>query len=184
MNDGGVYAYDDGMDQPICNKPACVSKWKQVEAAYEKGDDEGYKVYEKLFGAETEYASGYGENSAWPSSQGVPQWYGSAEDFGAETWKPKPECEECGAFEGGTIDGCDHCNFTYWFNGKVYHPDSIKHIGAETFCADCGEYDAECGCYASESFNLPVVGTVGTKSAVVGIGLGVGLMALLARFKK
>jgi len=134
--------------------------------------------------AEDEYASGYGENSAWPSSQGVPQWYGSAEDFGAETWKPKPECEECGAFEGGTIDGCDHCNFTYWFNGKVYHPDSIKHIGAETFCADCGEYDAECGCYASESFNLPVVGTVGTKSAVVGIGLGVGLMALLARFKK
>ena len=35
-----------------------------------------------------------------------------------------------------------------------------------------------------ESFDVPVVGTVGTKSAVFGIGLGVGLMALLARFKK
>ena len=82
--------------------------------------------------AEDEYASGYGENSAWPSSQGVPVWY----------------------------------------------------VSAETFCADCGEYEAECGCYAGESFDVPVVGTVGTKSAVFGIGLGVGLMALLARFKK
>jgi predicted DNA-binding WGR domain protein len=53
--------------------------------------------------------------------------------FGAEKWEPMPPCEECGAVEGGNIDGCDDCNFTYWFNGKVYHPDSIIHIGAETF---------------------------------------------------
>jgi len=64
-----------------------------------------------------------------------------AETFGAEKWKPKPPCEECGAVEGGNIDGCDSCNFTYWFNGKVYHPDSMIHIGAEsedTTCAECG----------------------------------------------
>jgi len=64
-----------------------------------------------------------------------------AESFGAEKWKPKPPCEECGAVEGGNIDGCDSCNFTYWFNGKVYHPDSMIHIGAEsedTTCAECG----------------------------------------------
>jgi len=90
MNDGGVYAYDDGMDQPICNKPACVSKWKQVEAAYDKGDEEGYEVYEKLFGAETAYAelgnqefpvvpNSEGGNTALDSGYGVPQWYGSAE---------------------------------------------------------------------------------------------------------
>ena len=71
MNDaGGVYAYDDGNDQPICNKPSCVSTWEEMDRR----------------------------------------------------------------------DG--------------------------------------------ESFDVPVVGTVGTKSAVFGIGLGVGLMALLARFKK
>jgi len=66
-----------------------------------------------------------------------------AESFGAEKWKPKPPCEECGAVEGGNIDGCDSCNFTYWFNGKVYHPDSMIHIGAESWkpkppCEECG----------------------------------------------
>tara|TARA_R110000851_G_scaffold44292_2_gene109028 strand:+ start:669 stop:2207 length:1539 start_codon:yes stop_codon:yes gene_type:complete len=60
----------------------------------------------------------------------------NAESFEAEQWKPKPPCEECGAVEGGNIDGCDDCNFTYWFNGKVYHPDSMMHIGAESFDAD------------------------------------------------
>ena len=78
-----------------------------------------------------EYASGYGENSAWPSSQGVPVWYGSA----------------------------------------------------ETFCASCGEYEAECGCYAAE-VDVPFVGSTDVRSAVVGMGLGVGLMALLARFRR
>jgi len=34
------------------------------------------------------------------------------------------QCEECGAVEGGNIDGCDSCNFTYWFNGKVYHEET------------------------------------------------------------
>ncbi len=62
-----------------------------------------------------------------------------AESFDAERWKPKPSCEECGAVEGGRIDGCDDCNFTYWFNGKVYHPDSMIHIGAESFGAEYGK---------------------------------------------
>ena len=69
-----------------------------------------------------------------------------AESFGAEKWKPKPPCEECGAVEGGNIDGCDSCNFTYWFNGKVYHPDSMIHIGAESWkpkppCEECGAFE-------------------------------------------
>lgn len=79
-----------------------------------------------------DYAPGYGQDSAWPSSQGVPVWYGSA----------------------------------------------------ETFCADCGRYDAECGCYASESFNLPVVGSTDVKSAVIGAGIGIGLLALIGRLRK
>ena len=65
----------------------------------------------------------------------VPDYYDEdydAETFGAEQWKPMPQCEECGAVEGGNIDGCDHCDITYWFNGKVYHPDSMIHVGAET----------------------------------------------------
>jgi len=94
MNDGGVYAYDDGTDQPICDKPACVSKWKQVEAAYDKGDDEGYKVYEKLFGADSlgaedeavlaHYAN-WSEDSTMLSGNGVPTYYGSAETFEAQS---------------------------------------------------------------------------------------------------
>ena len=129
--------------------------------------------------AEDEYASGYGENSAWPSSQGVPVWYGSAE------WETI-ECGNCDATftidEGLDIGGIDYCKECY---DTISAKDKYEaQSTTETFCADCGEYDAECGCYASESFNLPVVGNVGTKSAVVGIGLGVGLMALLARFKK
>ena len=51
------------------------------------------------------------------------------------------QCEECGAVEGGNLDGCDHCNITYWFNGKVYRHDSMNHIGAkseDTTCAECG----------------------------------------------
>jgi hypothetical protein len=35
MNDGGVYAYDEGTDQPICNKPSCVSKWEEMEMGAE-----------------------------------------------------------------------------------------------------------------------------------------------------
>ena len=94
MNDGGVYAYDDGTDQPICYKPACVSKWKQVEAAYDKSDDEGYKVYEKLFGADSlgaedeavlaHYAN-WSEDSTMLSGNGVPTYYGSAETFEAQS---------------------------------------------------------------------------------------------------
>ena len=66
-------------------------------------------------------------------------WF--AETFNAEKWKPKPQCEECGAFEGGNIDGCDDCDFTYWFNGKVYHPDSMIYIGAETFEAETSRFN-------------------------------------------
>jgi hypothetical protein len=117
---GGVYAYDDGTDQPICIKPACVSKWKLVEAAYDKGDDEGYEVYEKLFGAETAYAelgnqefpvvpNSEGGNTALDSGYGVPQWYGSAE------WE-MIECGNCDAtfpideaLDIGGIDYCEEC---------------------------------------------------------------------------
>jgi len=53
---------------------------------------------------------------------------GASDDDDAETCKPNPECEECGAFEGGNIDGCDSCNFTYWFNGKVYHPETFDAL--------------------------------------------------------
>ena len=121
MNDGGVYAYDDGTDQPICYKPACVSKWKQVEAAYDKGDDEGYEVYEKLFGAETAYAelgnqefpvvpNSQGGNTALDSGYGVPQWYGS------ESWE-MIECGNCDATfpidEGLDIGGIDYCEECY-----------------------------------------------------------------------
>ena len=66
--------------------------------------------------------------------------------FKAEQWKPMPQCEECGAVEGGNIDGCDDCDITYWFNGKVYHPDSMIHIGAETngaTCASCSKVISE-----------------------------------------
>jgi hypothetical protein len=94
----------------------CGCSWEEVDEYDAEGD---------------EYASGYGENSAWPSSQGVPVWYGSA----------------------------------------------------ETFCADCGEYEAECGCYAAE-VDVPFVGSTDVRSAVVGMGLGVGLMALLARYRR
>ena len=69
-----------------------------------------------------------------------------AEKKGAEQWKPMPQCEECGAVEGGNIDGCDDCDITYWFNGKVYHPDSMIHIGAETngaTCASCSKVISE-----------------------------------------
>jgi hypothetical protein len=55
-------------------------------------------------------------------------------------------CGECGAVEGGNIDGCDDCDITYWFNGKVYHPDSMIHIGAETngaTCASCSKVISE-----------------------------------------
>ena len=52
-------------------------------------------------------------------------------------WKPMPECDECGAVEGGRLDGCDSCGITYWFNGKVYHPRSMRYIGAETNGATC-----------------------------------------------
>ena len=69
-----------------------------------------------------------------------------AESFDAERWEPKPPCEECGAVEGGRIDGCDDCNFTYWFNGKVYHPDSMIHIGAESFSAQEGDKCPYCYC--------------------------------------
>jgi len=45
-----------------------------------------------------------------------------------DKYEETDECEECGAVEGGNIDGCDSCNFTYWYNGKVYHPDSAIHM--------------------------------------------------------
>ena len=67
--------------------------------------------------------------------------------YGDDLYRKPMECEECGAFEGGNIDGCDDCDITYWFNGKVYHPDSMIHIGAETDltfpCSYCGENEAE-----------------------------------------
>ncbi len=60
-----------------------------------------------------DYASGYGQDSAYPSSNGAPVWYGSAD----------------------TVD-------------------------------------------------LPVVGNTDVRSATIGVGLGIGLMALIARFAK
>jgi len=36
----------------------------------------------------------------------------------------------------------------------------------------------------AEDVEVPFVGQTDVKSAVVGVGLGIGLMALLARFKK
>ena len=51
--------------------------------------------------------------------------------------EPTPECDECGAVEGGRLDGCDYCGITHWFNGKVYHPRSMRYIGAETNGATC-----------------------------------------------
>jgi hypothetical protein len=62
---------------------------------------------------ELDYASGYGQDSAYPSSNGAPVWYGSAD----------------------TVD-------------------------------------------------LPVVGNTDVRSATIGVGLGIGLMALIARFTK
>ncbi|MDA8580388.1 hypothetical protein N9L01_00305, partial [bacterium] len=60
-----------------------------------------------------DYASGYGQDSAYPSSNGAPVWYGSAD----------------------TVD-------------------------------------------------LPVVGNTDVRSATIGVGLGIGIMALIARFTK
>ena len=78
-----------------------------------------------------------------------PQTYDPmSESYSAEQWKPMPQCEECGAVEGGNIDGCDDCDITYWFNGKVYHPDSMIHIGAESYSAEggCGCGNSQCMC--------------------------------------
>ncbi len=62
---------------------------------------------------ELDYAAGYGQDSAYPSSNGAPVWYGSAD----------------------TVD-------------------------------------------------IPVVGSTDVRSAAVGVGLGIGIMALIARFTK
>ena len=62
---------------------------------------------------ELDYAAGYGQDSAYPSSNGAPVWYGSAD----------------------TVD-------------------------------------------------IPVVGITDVRSAAVGVGLGIGIMALIARFTK
>ena len=104
--------------------------------------------FAKLMGAYPEPAGnplptygGYMDNSAANFS-----WVQNNDYFGAEQWKPMPQCEECGAVEGGNIDGCDDCDITYWFNGKVYHPDSMIHIGAETngaTCASCSKVISE-----------------------------------------
>ena len=86
--------------------------------------------------------------------------------FGAEQWKPMPQCEECGAVEGGNIDGCDDCDITYWFNGKVYHPDSMIHIGAETFGAE------------SPSATIPIKQPSWIAPVATALGFGLGFLVI------
>ena len=84
----------------------------------------------------------------------------------------------------GETEGVDEIYGTGHIVGQTGSTWTTSPLMAETFCASCGEYDAECGCYAADEIDLPLVGPTHTRSAVVGAGIGIGLLALLARFRK